>query len=246
MTLTNRKLEEYHTSLGDFMTSAIKPNQILYQLMLRTEGHRSPLGWRWQKPSTRISLLRLRMRPRYPLMRLRNSTRGCPSLIAWCCVKIMEVYKVLLNLNPSKAPGPGGLPAIVLKSCARELTPSFCEFFNSSLAEDKLPTEWKDALVVLVHKKGKKEDVTNYRSIALLCVVSKVLERCIFKHFEESLCPLFHNTQHGFLQGRSTVTQLLAFYHGIGQSLDNGLHSKGLCIWISQRLSTVSPTKGCF
>ena len=155
----------------------------------------------------------------------------------------MEVYKVLLNLNPSKAPGPGGLPAIVLKSCARELTPFL---LLSSLAEGKLPTEWKDAPVVLVHKKGKKEDVTNYRSISLLCVVSKVLERCIFKYFEESLCPLFHNTQHGFLQGRSTVTQLLAFYHEICQSLDNGLHSKGLCIWISRRLSTVSPTKGCF
>ena len=119
-----------------------------------------------------------------------------------------EVYNVLFNLNPSKAPGPGGLPIIVLKSCARELTPSLCDLFNSSLAEDKLATEWKDALVVLVHKKGKKEDVTNYRPISLLCVVSKVLERCIFKHFEEFLCPLFHNTQHGFFQGRSTVTQI--------------------------------------
>ena len=157
-----------------------------------------------------------------------------------------EVYKVLLNLNPSKAPGLGGLPTIVLKSCARELTPSLCRLFNSSLAEGKLPTEWKDALVVLVHKKGKKEDVTNYRSISLLCVVSKVLERCIFKHFEEFLRPLFHNTQHGFLQGRSNATQLLAFYHEICQSLDKDLQSKGLCIWISQRLWTVSPTKGCF
>ena len=72
-----------------------------------------------------------------------------------------EVYKVLLNLNPSKAPGPGGLPTIAPKSCARELTPSLCVLFNLSLAERKLPTEWEDALVVLVLKKGKKEDVTN-------------------------------------------------------------------------------------
>ena len=141
-----------------------------------------------------------------------------------------EVYKVLLNLNPSKALGPGGLPAIVLKLFARELTPSLCGLFNSSLAEGKLPTEWKDALVVLVRKKGKKEDVTNYSPISLLSVVSKVLERCIFKHFKEFLCPLFHNAQHGSLQCRSTVTQLVAFYHEIGQSLDKGLQSKGLCI----------------
>ena len=151
-----------------------------------------------------------------------------------------EVYKVLLNLNPSKAPGLGGLPTIVLKSCARELTPSLCGLFNSSLAKGKLPTEWKDALVVLVHKKGKKEDVTNYRSISLLCVVSKVLERCIFKHFEEFLCPLFHNAQHGFLQGRSTVTQLPAFYHETGQSLDRGLQSDIVYLDLAKAFDSVS------
>ena len=32
-----------------------------------------------------------------------------------------KVYKVLLNLDPSKAPGPGGLLTIVLKTSAREL-----------------------------------------------------------------------------------------------------------------------------
>ena len=106
-----------------------------------------------------------------------------------------EVYKVLLNLNPSKDPGPGGLPTIAPKSCARELTPSLCALFNLSLAEGKLPTKWKDALVVLVHNKGKKEDITNYRPISLLCVVSKVLERRTFKHFEEFLCPLFHDAK---------------------------------------------------
>ena len=140
---------------------------------------------------------------------------------------------MLLNLNPSKAPALAVLiPTIVLKSCARELTPSLCALFNLSLAEGKLPTEWKD--------KGKKEDVTNYRSISLLCVVSKVLERCIFKHFEEFLCPLFHNAQHGFLQGRSTVTQLLAFYHEIGQSLDKSLQSDIVYLDLAEAFDSVS------
>ena len=128
----------------------------------------------------------------------------------------------------------------MIKSCARELTPSLCALFNLSLAEGKLPTEWKDSLVVLVHKKGKKEDVTNYRSISLLCVVSKVLERCIFKHFEESLCPLFANARHGFLQGRSTVTQLLAFYHGISRSLHKGLQSHIVYLYLAKAFHSVS------
>ena len=153
--------------------------------MLRTEGDRSPLEWRWLKPSTSISILRLRMRlaPEVPLDAFTPPEEGMPvrdSLVL--CEE--KVYKVMLNWDWSKAPGPDGLPTIVLKACARELTPSLCALFNLSLAVGKLPTEWKDALVVPVHKKGKKEDVTNYRPISLFCVVSKVLERCIFKHFK--------------------------------------------------------------
>ena len=78
-----------------------------------------------------------------------------------------DVFKVLLNLDPSKAPGPDGLPTFVLKMCARELTSSLCALFNLSLAEGKLPTEWKDALVVPIYKEDKKEDVTNFRSNSL-------------------------------------------------------------------------------
>ena len=147
---------------------------------------------------------------------------------------------MLLNLDPSKAPGPDGLPTIVLQSCARELTPSLCALFNLSLAEGKLPIEWKDALVVPVHKKGKKEDVTNYKPISLLCVVSKVLERCIFKHFKEFLYPLFDNAQDGFLQGRSTVTQLMAFYHEIGEPLDKGLQSDIVYLDLPKAFDSVS------
>ena len=89
-------------------------------------------------------------------------------------------------------------------------------------------------------RKEKKEDVTNYKPISLLCVVSKVLEQCIFKHFKDFLRPLFVNAQHGFLQGRSTVTQLLAFYHEIGQSLDKGLQSDIVYLDLAKAFDSVS------
>ena len=42
---------------------------------------------------------------------------------------------------------------------------------------------------------------------------------------KDHLCALFDPAQHGFLQGRLTITQLLTFYHEIGQALDKGLQS---------------------
>lgn len=65
-----------------------------------------------------------------------------------------EVYNVLLNIDPSKALGSDGLSTILLKTCARELTPSLCALLNLSLVEDKLPTKWRDALVFLSHERG--------------------------------------------------------------------------------------------
>ena len=71
-------------------------------------------------------------------------------------------------------------------------------------------------------------------------MVSNILERCIFKHFKEFLCPLADNAQHGFLKGRSTVTQLLAFYHEIGQSLDKGLQTDIVYLDLAKALDSVS------
>ena len=88
--------------------------------MLCTEGDRSPLDWRWQKPSTSISILRLhkRLAPEVPLDAFTPPDEGMPVLDSLMLCED-EVYKVLLNWDRSKAQGPDGLPTIALKTCAR-------------------------------------------------------------------------------------------------------------------------------
>ena len=133
--------------------------------MLCTVGDRSPLGKRWQKPSTGICYSTFMHTYEVPLNAFTSPEGRMPFLESLVPCED-EVYKVLLNLDPSKFPGPHGLPTIVLKTCARELTPSPCVLFNLSLAEGKLPTEWKDALVDPLHTKGKKGGCYyNYRPI---------------------------------------------------------------------------------
>ena len=60
----------------------------------------------------------------------------------------------------------------------------------------------------------------NYRPISRLCIISKTLERCVFSHCYPLLAPKLYHLQHGFLKGRSTVTQLLEVYHDILACLD--------------------------
>ena len=80
---------------------------------------------------------------------------------------------------------------------------------NKFLSTGSLPLEWKTSLIVPVHKKQCKENVGNYCPISLLCITSKVLERCIFHHVIKHCSKFLHDSQRGFLKGRSTVTQLL-------------------------------------
>jgi exonuclease III len=133
-----------------------------------------------------------------------------------------EVLKELNKLNPSKAPGPDGLPTRVLKECAPELTPSITNLFNNSLIMGLVPKAWKHANIVPLHKKGNKHQANNYRPISLLPVISKVLERCIFNKIIEILIPKITALQHGFLRNRSTVTQLLQVFSNINNILDKG------------------------
>ena len=136
-----------------------------------------------------------------------------------------EVAKHLYHLDPSKATGPDGIPGRILKECSAVIAPSLCSLFNHSLRTGTVPSEWKSANVTPVHKKEKKELATNYRPISLLSIISKVLERCVCIRFYDHVRVMINDAQHGFLHGRSCVTQLLTTLHRIGQLLDNNIQT---------------------
>ena len=62
----------------------------------------------------------------------------------------------------------------------------FCDFvctsFNSSVSKSKLPGNLKLADITHPYKKGKKDIKANYRPVSILQNLSKIFEKCIFKH----------------------------------------------------------------
>ncbi|PKU31187.1 rna-directed dna polymerase from mobile element jockey-like [Limosa lapponica baueri] len=80
----------------------------------------------------------------------------------------------------------------------------------------EVPEDWRKANVTPVFKKVKKENLGNYRPVSLTSIPGKVMEQLIMdvisKHVEEK--KVIRSGQHGFIKGKSCLTNLIAFQDG--------------------------------
>ena len=89
----------------------------------------------------------------------------------------------------------------------------------------KLKAIFLDVIEQCIPKSSKSFDPTNYRSISLLSILSKLLEkhmRGLLIHHLQTHCPLSAQ-QWGFTQGKSTIGALLAATDHWHNLLDSGL-----------------------
>ena len=135
-----------------------------------------------------------------------------------------EVCKLLQKLNPGKAPGPDGMYPSILKDLAEEISEPLSTLFMQSVREGKVPQDWRDANVMPIFKKGSKQEACNYRPISLTSVICKGLETLMKKKLVSHLSTnnLLNKSQHGFLQARSCLTNLLEFLEDVTKIVDEG------------------------
>lgn len=139
-------------------------------------------------------------------------------------VSDFDVFKVLINLDSSKATGPDGIGNRILKESAPSLSGPLSRLINKSIRCGMFPDCWKTAQVTAIHKKGSIYHCNNYRPISLLPCISKVFEKLVFDQVYTYLTNnnILSPAQSGFRPGDSTVRQLTSICHKIYQTLDNG------------------------
>ena len=97
---------------------------------------------------------------------------------------LVENIKNLKNKNSS---GIDGLSQANLKDGAKSLVEPLLNIFNSSIEKSIFPSAWKDAVVTPVHKKGDKDQMSNYRPVSCLPAAAKLLELVICQQTSEYL-----------------------------------------------------------
>ena len=89
--------------------------------------------------------------------------------------EIATATKAMAN---AKAAGPDGLPAELLKLGLQQDPTILRELHRLTILiwrQGKVPQQWKDAIITVLHKKGDKTECGNYRGISLVSHAGKVL-----------------------------------------------------------------------
>lgn len=137
-------------------------------------------------------------------------------------ISIADIFEGLSELNCKKGAGPDGIPNNFLSNCKYSLTLPLYFLFNKSLELGIFPSVWKSSRVFPVHKKGDKDNVLNYRPISILSSIPKLFEKLVVNQLRTHIWPAICTEQHGFVGGRSTLSNLALFKTTVADVIDRG------------------------
>ena len=72
-------------------------------------------------------------------------------------IPMKMVLTALQHLDINKVTGSDGMPVPLLKETADQIAPSLTMLFNKSFGLDVFPGDWKNANIVPIFKKGRRE-----------------------------------------------------------------------------------------
>jgi hypothetical protein len=81
---------------------------------------------------------------------------------------LVEVEIAIGKLKSYKSPGTDQIPSELIKAGGETLCSEIHTFICSIWNKEKLPQQWKESIIVPIHKNNDKTDCTNYRGISLL------------------------------------------------------------------------------
>ena len=122
---------------------------------------------------------------------------------------LSEVIYAIQRLRNNTSPGPDGLTSELYKQHSSTFGQILKHLFNDALHGRRLPESFKKAVIKVLPKEGKCEDVTCFRPISLINSDQKVLAHLIAERLKSVLTNLIGFEQYAYLKNRNISKALL-------------------------------------
>jgi hypothetical protein len=119
-----------------------------------------------------------------------------------------EIYYADKRLRRYKSPGTDQIPAELIKAGGETLYSEIHRFIPSTRNKEEFPQQWKESIIVPIHKKGDKTDCNNYRSISLLPTAYKILSKILLARLTPYVNEITGDNQCGFCRNRSVTSHI--------------------------------------
>lgn len=135
---------------------------------------------------------------------------------------VESIILVIKDLRDTSAYGADEIELRFIRDALSVIAFYITVIVNTSIVTGSFPALWKYANVVPGFKNGDVNDVSNYRPISLLPILSKVLEKIVARQLMTFLetNKLLSNSQHGFRDKLSTETALLKVTDKVYKNID--------------------------
>ena len=158
-------------------------------------------------------------------------------------VSVTKVNKLLKSLKNSRSTSIDELDNFCVKLAADLIDRPLHHIITLSIMQNKFPRSWKYSKVIPLHKKECKLERQNYRPVAILSPLSKILEKIVYEQLYEYLTKnkIFDPNLHGYRQHRSTQTALMVMYDRWVKAAAAGQVSGAVLLDLSAAFDLVDP-----
>jgi hypothetical protein len=123
-----------------------------------------------------------------------------------------EVELAIEKLKRHKSPGIDQIPAELIKAGGRTICYYIHKPVISVWNKEELPAEWKEVIVVPIHKKGDKTDCSNCRGLSLLPTTYKISSNILLSRLNSYAEEIIGNHQCGIHCNRSTTDHIFCVH----------------------------------
>ena len=107
-----------------------------------------------------------------------------------------EIETAISQMAKGKAPGPDGLSVEFYTQCWPIVKNDFVNLLKQMYSTQTIDNRTKSGFIILIHKKGPKTEISNYRPISRLNYDLKIFTKCLTNRLKPLMTNLSHENQY--------------------------------------------------